>query len=125
MTQKGAIKWANEIKAFQEGKQIQRQTRGVWFDEKSPRFEEDVEYRIKPEPTKRLPTIEEVEKWFLENKVFFLKPSKCYMRILSFTKYPCDKSKEYICLSNRAWVSIEQFCKNFTHYDGSELYITE
>lgn len=45
MTQKGAIKWANEIKAFQEGKQIQRQTRGVWFDEKSPRFEEDVEYR--------------------------------------------------------------------------------
>ena len=25
MTQKGAIKWANEIKAFQEGKQIQRQ----------------------------------------------------------------------------------------------------
>ena len=81
--------------------------------------------RVETQPTKRLPTIEDVEQWFLENKVFFLKEYKCYMRILSFTKYPCDYSKEYICLSNQSWVTIEEFCKKFTHCDGSSLYVTD
>ena len=121
MTQKGAIKWATEIKAFQEGKQIQRQTRGVWFDEKSPRFEEDVEYRIKPESTKRLPTIEEVEQWFLENKVFHHKLSNTVTRIIVIERNPCEKQ---IGLQG-GWMSIYSFIKEFTHYDGSELYITE
>lgn len=161
MTQKGAIKWATEIKAFQEGKQIQRQTRGVWFDEKSPRFEEDVEYRIKPdkkkismfsdgekwyisskfpvgsevvgvryiyedekpmpEPTKRLPTIQEVEKWFLENKVFDYKEIR--LRIQYIDLRDAEKSK-CIGIAN-TWLDIEKFVKDFTHLDGSELYITE
>ena len=125
MTQKGAIKWANEIKAFQEGKQIQRQTRGVWFDEKSPRFEEDVEYRIKPESPKRLPTIEEVEKWFLENKVF---AEKCtfngginptLIRITTLKKRSCE------LFIHNEWFTIEMFCKYVLNIDGSELYITE
>jgi len=125
MTQKGAIKWANEIKAFQEGKQIQRQTRGVWFDEKSPRFEEDVEYRIKPEPTKRLPTIEEVEKWFLDNKVFAEKCSfngginPTLVRITTLKKRSCE------LFIHNEWYTIEMFYLYFLNIDGSELYITE
>ena len=118
MTQKGAIKWATEIKAFQDGKQIQRQTRGVWFDEKSPRFEEDVEYRVKPESTKRLPTIEEVEKWFLENKVFKGKRTGGMYRISSI------EDKNTILIAD-AYKKINEFCNSFTHLDGSELYITE
>ena len=118
MTQKGAIKWATEIKAFQEGKQIQRQTRGVWFDEKSPRFEEDVEYRIKPESTKRLPNIEEVEKWFLENKVFKGKRIGGMYRINSI------EDKNNITIAG-AYTNIDELCSCFTHLDGSELYITE
>ena len=122
MTQKGAIKWANEIKAFQEGKQIQRQTRGVWFDEKSPRFEEDVEYRIKPESTKRLPTIEEVEKWFLENKVFIHKKTNVFCRIERVDKRGWEEQVVYIY---NEWFTLNTFCKEHTNYDGTELYITE
>ena len=120
MTQKGAIKWATEIKAFQEGKQIQRQTRGVWFDEKSPRFEEDVEYRIKPEPTKRLPTIEEVEKWFLENRVFRFVGTGILFKIQSID---LNHSQQQIRITN--WYSISDFCIQCEPIDGSELYITE
>ena len=125
MTQKGAIKWATEIKAFQEGKQIQRQTRGVWFDEKSPRFEEDVEYRIKPESPKRLPTIEEVEKWFLENKVFAEKCSfngginPTLVRITTLKKRSCE------LFIHNEWYTIEMFYLYFLNIDGTELYITE
>ena len=125
MTQKGAIKWATEIKAFQEGKQIQRQTRGVWFDEKSPRFEEDVEYRIKPESTKRLPTIEEVEKWFLENKVFAEKCSfngginPTLVRITTLKKRSCE------LFIHNEWYTIEMFYMYFLNVDGTELYIPE
>ena len=120
MTQKGAIKWAKEIKAFQEGKQIQRQTRGVWFDEKSPRFEEDVEYRIKPEPTKRLPTIEEVEKWFLDNRVFRFLGTEILFKIQSID---LNHSHRQIRITN--WYSISDFCIQCEPIDGSELYITE
>ena len=120
MTQKGAIKWATEIKAFQEGKQIQRQTRCVWFDEKSPRFEEDVEYRIKPESPKRLPTIEEVEQWFLENKVFKHKSTKTFYRSSSFNNISTTPIYIY-----GEWNTIDKLCMYYTHYDGSELYITE
>ena len=119
MTKEGAIKWKNEIKAFQEGKQIQRKTSGVWFDEKSPRFEVDVEYRVKPESTKRLPTIEEVEQWFLENRVFRFKKTGILTRIIAFSR----KSNYPVYIDY--WKSIDQFCENYTHYDGSELYITE
>ena len=122
MKKEGAIKWKNEIKAFQEGKQIQRKTRGVWFDEKSPRFEVDVEYRVKPEAKKRLPTIEEVEQWFLDNNVFIDKENVFYTRIYCF-----DKTDEIqtIKIGIQGWISVEQFCERYTHYDGSELYITE
>ena len=80
--------------------------------------------RIKPETAKRLPTIEEVEKWFLENRVFILKSSNCMLRITSFTTTPCDLTEEYICIDVN-WYTIQEFCKHFTHYDGSSLYITE
>ena len=122
MTKEGAIKWKNEIKAFQEGKQIQRKTRGVWFDEKSPRFEVDVEYRVKPESTKRLPTIEEVEQWFLENRVFRFKKTGALTRLKNVD---CRKEEEKQIFDINIWITIEEFCEKYTHYDGSELYITE
>ena len=51
MTRGGAIKWNNEIRAFQDGKVIQ----GRWYDNNEwedidyPEFNEDYSYRIKPE----------------------------------------------------------------------------
>ena len=122
MTKEGAIKWQNEIKAFQEGKQIQRKTRGVWFDEKNPRFEVDVEYRVKPESTKRLPTIEEVEQWFLVFIVFRFKKTGALTRLKNVD---CRKEEEYQISDINRWITIEEFCEKYTNYDGSELYITE
>ena len=112
--------------AEKQGKQIQylQNFTNIWID-----CTRDVVYgkeklRIKPEPTKRLPTIEEVEKWYLENRVFILKTSNCMIRITSFTTTPCDSTEEYICIGG-SWYTIQDFCKKYNHYDGSSLYITE
>ena len=123
MTQEGAIKWKKEIEAFQQGKTIQVFTR-KWVDDDNPSFSLKSKYRVKPEQTKRQPTIKEVEKWFFENRVFILKSSNCMLRITSFTTTPYDLTEEYICIDVN-WYTIQEFCKHFTHYDGSSLYITE
>ena len=116
MKQEAFKLFAPEIKAFQEGKQIQVLTRNKWVDTDNPSFDVKSKYRVKPEEpktilersidgviwyevgkeptefnnkikylrsriiggekpksTKRLPTIEEVEKWFMENRVFRLR----------------------------------------------------
>ena len=123
MTQEDAIKWKKEIEAFQQGKTIQVFTR-KWVDDDNPSFSLKSKYRVKPEQTKRQPTIKEVEKWFIENRVFILKSSNCMLRITSFTTTPYDLTEEYICIDVN-WYTIQEFCKHFTHYDGSSLYITE
>lgn len=49
MTRESAIKWAKEIKAFQEGKEIQMLWNdGKWRDNENPEFAINCEYRIKP-----------------------------------------------------------------------------
>ena len=70
------------------------------------------------QPTKRLPTIEEVEKWFLENRVFKGKAAGGMYRISSI------EDKTTILIAD-AFRNINEFCTKFTHLDGSELYITE
>lgn len=154
--------FSNEIKAFQEGKQIQIFIRNKWVDTDNPSFDVKSKYRVKPEeqktiaeksidgitwyeigkvpkelnnkmkfarlriigeekpkPTKRLPTIQEVEKWFLENRVFRYKNTDSLARINRISK----GSFEPICIAY--WLSIQEFCSNYTNLDGSELYITE
>ena len=119
MTREELIKYWDVIQAFKEGKQIQFKDfiTHTWKDTTDPKFQLEVEYRVKPESTKRTPTIEEVEQWFLDNKVFINK-NGILIRIESLNK----KDKEVYFDS---WYNINEFCKQFTHYDGSELYITE
>lgn len=118
MTQEASIKWKNEIKAFQEGKQIQIFIRNEWVDDNNPSFSIKSKYRVKPEETKRLPTIEEVEKWFLENRVF--KDFNGISRIEAII----FNVQSSIVIDDECY-TIENFCKNYTRYDGSSLYITE
>lgn len=61
MTREALIKHWNVIQAFKEGKQIQYNDSvpPTWQDTTDPQFKLAVEYRVKPEATKRLPTIEE------------------------------------------------------------------
>jgi len=49
MTREGAKKWAKEIQAFADGKEIQLWNNHFWQDVDSPVFHNDGEYRIKPE----------------------------------------------------------------------------
>ena len=117
MTQEAAIKFKDEIKAFQEGKQIQVFTR-KWVDDNNPSFSIKSKYRVKPQETKRLPTIEEVEQWFLENKVFRYKDGMlCRIFTIDVDNHPIGIDGDY--------ETIEEFCRDYTHYDGSSLYITE
>ena len=124
MTREQLIKHWDVIKAFKEGKEIQCRVKGSkeWRNDNGYGFDfvNGYEYREKPEQQKRLPTIEEVEKWFLENRVFKLKlQSNGLYRM------------ETICIEAKALriggrnILIDEFCEDFTHYDGSELYITE
>jgi hypothetical protein len=157
MTQEAAIKFKDEIKAFQEGKQIQVFTR-KWVDDNNPSFSIKSKYRVKPvekqeqkriielsddgetwfeatsfipkceklharvrvetQPTKRLPTIEEVKKWFLENRAFRYKDGMlCRIFTIDVDSHPIGIDGDY--------ETIEEFCRDYTHYDGSSLYITE
>ena len=124
MTREALIKHWDVIQAFKEGKQIQYKdsVTPTWQDTTEPKFKLEVEYREKPEAKKRLPTIEEGEQWFLENNVFIDKENGFYTRIYCF-----DKTDEIqtIKIGTQGWISVEQFCERYTHYDGSELYITE
>ena len=73
------------------------------------------------QPTKRLPTIEEVEKWFLDNVPFKIEGKECYQRIISIDK---EHSSE-ILIGDSLYYSIGEFCTYYRHLDGTELYITE
>ena len=124
MTREALIKHWDVIQAFKEGKQIQYNDSvpQIWQDTTDPQFKLAVEYRVKPEATKRLPTIEEVEKWFLENRVFMDKKNGYYARISCFDK---TDQIQTIKTGTQGWISVEKFCEWYNNIDGSELYITE
>jgi len=96
----------------------------TWFEATRfiPKCEKlHVRVRVETQPIKRLPTIEEVEKWFLENKVFVYKDDKSIVRICVISRY----SETPIWTTNDDGFTISQFCEQLTHYDGTELYITD
>ena len=121
MTKEESIKWAPEIAAFQQGKTIQIFIR-KWVDDPNPDFSIKSKYRIKPESTKRLPTIEEVKEWFMENRVFMYKEKSILRRIEHFDI--CNHIGKPLFIGGE-WITIENFCKMYTHADGLELYINE
>ena len=125
MTREQLVKHWDVIQAFKEGKEIQYRKIGtsLWEsdnDEPNFGFYDDYEYRVKPEPTKRLPTIDEVKEWFMENRVFIRKVNKCFYRIDAITL----TSILPINVQNK-WISIENFCEIFTNVDGTSLLIEE
>ena len=124
MTREQLNKHWDAIKALKEGKEIQFRKTGStgWenpFCNNSFEFSMNYEYREKPEQQKRPPTIEEVEKWFCDYMIFKNKKRQCIVRVDSI-----DINNKMIWIAG-VWIDIKKFCKDFTHYDGSELYITE
>lgn len=128
MTRDQLIKHWDVIQAFKEGKEIQFRKIGekLWQDSTGVAnfdFYLNYEYREKPTSTKRLPTIEEVEKWFMENRVFIYKKTNVLQRIICIDRN--NKDNEPLNTWNNGWQTIESFCADYTNIDGSELYITE
>ena len=56
------------LQAFAEGKTIESRCikgdKSLWYDDEDPRFDDDLEYRIKPEPTYR--PFKDVEECWME-----------------------------------------------------------
>ena len=123
MTREQLIKHWDVIKAFKDGKNLKVRYGDSFIKDTCPSFGYYEEYLIEDniKPTKRLPTIEEVEKWFLENMVFVYQETGVFERIATFDNI----RNRCICNFNMGWLTIELFCELYTHYDGSELYITE
>ena len=123
MTREQLIKHWDVIKAFKEGKEIQCRVKGSkeWRNDNGYGFDfvNGYEYRVKPTPQKRLPTIEEVEKWFCDYMIFKNKKRQRIVRVDSI-----DINNKMIWIAG-VWIDIKKFCEDFTNYEGSELYITE
>ena len=66
MTREEAKELMPIIQAFAEGKAIESRCikgdKSLWYDDEDPSFDDDLEYRIKPEPTYR-PFKDEEECW--------------------------------------------------------------
>ena len=77
------------IQAFAEGKAIESRCikgdKSLWYDDEDPSFDNDLEYRIKHEPTYRpFKDAEECWKEMLKHHPFgWLKGDKCFYNIVS------------------------------------------
>ena len=89
MTRENAKALLPIIKAYAEGKSIESRCikgdKSLWYDDEDPSFDNDLEYRIKPEPKYR-PFKNEEECWqeMLKHQPFgWLKGDKCFCNIVS------------------------------------------
>jgi len=92
---------------------------GVWASYQHAMEVEEYEKLYLKQQTKRLPTMEEVIKWFEEDKIFYYSFDNILARIESINTW-----KKSIVINNTI-LSIENFCKRYTYQNGNELYITE
>jgi hypothetical protein len=124
MTREQIIYHWDAIVAFKEGKVIQYydEVDKHWCIAYEPSFRLDIKFRIKPESTKRLPTIEEVEQWFLENRVFIYKEKTILHRMQSLDR--CNRNGQLLQIGS-VWITVEDFSELYTHYNGEELYFNE
>ena len=92
---------------------------GVWASYQHAMEVEEYEKLHCKQPTKRSPTIEEVIKWFEENRIFKNK-NEFIFRILGVAvkaTFPIEINGNHY--------TIKEFCTKFTDQNGNELYITE
>jgi hypothetical protein len=57
-------KWHKEIKAWADGAEIEHKWKDAWYVSSLPKWSDDVEYRIKPQPLSH----ETIETLWLENE---------------------------------------------------------
>lgn len=89
MTRENAKALLPIIKAYAEGKSIESRCikgdKSLWYDDEDPSFDNDLEYRIKPETNYRpFKNAEECWQEMLKHQPFgWLKGDKCFYNIVS------------------------------------------
>ena len=89
MTREEAKQILHIIQAFAEGKAIESRCikgdKSLWYDDEDPSFDNDLEYRIKPEQKYRpFANVEECWQEILNHHPFgWLKGDKCFYNIVS------------------------------------------
>ena len=89
MTREEAKQLLPIIQAFAEGKAIESRCikgyKSLWYDDEDPSFDNDLEYRLKPEPKYRpFANAEECWQEMLNHHPFgWLKGDKCFYNIVS------------------------------------------
>ena len=126
MTREEAKQLLPIIQAFAEGKAIESRCikgdKSLWYDDEDPSFDDDLEYRIKPEPTYRpFKNAEECWQEMQKHQLFgWVKIEDLYRNIANVT------SCSITFADNEARdVNYEQAFKNYTFTDGTPFGVKE
>ena len=120
MNRKEAKELMHIIQAFAEGKSIESRCikgdKSLWYDDEDPSFDNDLEYRIKPEPKYR-PFKNEEECWqeMLKHQPFgWVKNQGLYRNIANVVSCSITFAD-----SEARYINYEQAFKNYTFTDGT------
>lgn len=114
------------IQAFSEGKPIQSRyikgDKSLWYDDKDPSFDDDFEYRIKPEPKYRhFANAEECWQEMHKHEPFgWVKAGESVRRLITLV----DEDRIQIGNQKLNWTYAQVF-KNFIFMDGQPFGVKE
>ena len=127
MTREEAEQLLPIIKAFAEGKEIESRCikgdKSLWYDDEDPSFDNDLEYRIKPDPKYR-PFKDAEECWqeMLKHQPFgWIKGKEDEYHTFITT---VDNNDEMSLSGNNGW-SFLGIMNNYTFADGTPFGIKE
>ena len=121
MNRKEAKELMPIIQAFAEGKAIESRCikgdKSLWYDDEDPSFDDDLEYRIKPEPTYRpFKDAEECWKEMLKHKPFG------WVKSTLFKDFALVKRVTTLYVEiNRDTIDYKDALEKFTFADGNNF----
>ena len=129
MNRKEAKELMPIIQAFAEGKAIESRCikgdKSLWYDDEDPSFDDDLEYRIKPEPTYR-PFKDAEECWKEMQKHPPFGWIKCKDNsIPGKFMYITNVRDNEVAISSALDISYSELIKYYTFTDGTPLGIKE
>lgn len=110
------------LQAFAEGKTIESRCikgeKSLWYDDEDPSFDEDFEYRIKPEPKFRpFKNAEECWQEMQKHQPFgWVKNLSCYYNITAVSNIDVVLANFSMCTFTQSFIKI---MNDFTFADGT------
>ena len=130
MNRKEAKELMPIIQAFAEGKAIESRCikgdKSLWYDDEDPSFDDDLEYRIKPEPTYRpFKDAEECWKEMLKHKPFGWLKSKEATEDVYFTITGLTNDTHGAMLNSSGGWSFSGLFDYYTFADGTPFGVKD